>query len=168
MTIANLKPMFIINDEALSDLDELSTHTEHGKAKGIHWLRFVINGVPLVAFEWGPGSGRYTLTEADDGRNQMIEADADMIIRHIERGFPRVSGSFPSVVINTGAVPAAKANDDKPATTSSTYQIGDGDEDIDAMLAELGGVDEMPTVRSSTVRSATDDSDIDAMMAELD
>lgn len=162
MTIANLKPMFIITDETLSDLDELSTHTEHGKAKGVHWLRFEINGVPLMAFEWGTGTGRYTLTETDDGRNQMIEADADAILRHIDRGFPRVSGTFPQIIWNTGAVPAAKANDDKPATTSSACQIGDGDEDIDAMLAELGGVDEMPTVRSGT-----DDSDIDALLAEL-
>ena len=131
MTTSNLKPMFIINDETLSDLDELSTHTEHGKAKGVHWLHFVINGVSLMAFEWGPGSGRYTLTEIDDGRHQMIEADADAILRHIDRGFPRVSGTFPPIIVNTGAVPSKAVNDDKQAAP-----VWD-DSDIDAMLAEL-------------------------------
>jgi len=39
--------MFIINDEALSDLDEHSTHTEHGRGKYGSWFHFRINGVPL-------------------------------------------------------------------------------------------------------------------------
>jgi hypothetical protein len=131
MSNANMKPMFIINDEALSDLDERSTHTEHGRDKHGSWFHFRVNGVPLTVSEWGIGSGRYTVYEQDEHAYHMIEANADTILRHIDRGFPRVSGSFPPVVINTGAVPTATANDDKSA------DLINGDDDIDALLAEF-------------------------------
>lgn len=122
MTNANLKPMFVIDDEALSDLDERSTHTEHGKSRDGRWHRFHINGVSLVATEWGIGTGRYTVFEADDGGYQMIEADADAIMRHVDRGYPRVSGSFPPILVNARAVP-------RPRNTAN--------DDIDALLAEF-------------------------------
>ncbi len=121
MSNANLKPMFVINDEALSDLDERSAHTEHGTTKGVRWHRFCINGVSLIATEYGTGTGRYSVFEADDGGYQMIEADAAAIMRHVDRGYPRVSGSFAPIMVNAKSQrPRHKANDD-----------------IDAMLAEL-------------------------------
>ncbi len=145
MTIANFKPLFVIDDEALSDLDERSTHTEHGTSRVGRWHRFHINGVSLIATEWGTGTGRYTVAEDGNGAFQLIEADADAVMRHVDRGFPRVSGRFPPILIDTGSVPTAKANDD---------------EDIDAMLAELGG-DDTPKAPLSG------DEDIDALLAEL-
>ncbi|OAN48645.1 hypothetical protein [Magnetospirillum moscoviense] len=93
----NIRPAFIIDAETLSDLDELSTRTEHGRDKHGTWHRFEVNGVPLTVSEWGIGSGWYTLYEADDGRFRLIEADTDELLRHINKGFPRVSGTFPMV-----------------------------------------------------------------------
>lgn len=147
MTIANLKPLFVIDDEALSDLQERSTDFECREKRGIRCYNFEINGIHLAAVEQGTGTGRYTVQELDRGMFQVIEGDADVILRHIDRGFPRVSGSFPPVRFSTSPVPTATANDD---------------EDIDAMLAKLGGVDDKPKGRIGG------DEDIDAMLAALD